>query len=94
MSQSVIFLVGENNENYGMVEVGDDKIHWEYTGPDPRDEVREYLKRVEDKTAYQWHEEVRDDIQDEDCSMFNEMYLTEMYGVLDNFDYPHRAYLK
>lgn len=33
-------------------------------------------------------------MQDEDGSMFNEVYLKEMYGVLDNLDYPHRAYLK
>jgi hypothetical protein len=76
-----------------MVEVGDDKMHWEYTGPDPRDEVREYLERVEGKNTYNWHEEVRNDMQDEDGSLFNEMYLKEIYGVLDNFEYPHRVLL-
>lgn len=90
MSKSVIFLVGENNENYGMVKVGDNKVEWEYTGPDPRDEVAEYLKSVEDKEAYLWHEEVSPGTDEQ----FDEMYLMEIYGVLDNLDYPHRAYLK
>jgi hypothetical protein len=93
MTESVIFLVGENNEKHGEVTVGEDEVYWEYTGPDPRDEVRDYLKRVEDKTEYDLHEEVRDDIQDEDGSSFNEMYLMEMYKILDYLDYPHRAYL-
>lgn len=89
----ILFLVGPNNEKQGTVEVLPDRVEWSYTGPDPDGQVEEYLKRVENKEAYDWHEEIRDEMtvgQDE----FDRMYLTEIYKQLDYFDHPHRVVTK
>ena len=89
----LIVLIGENDEEQGRVTMGPDKVEWSYTGPDPEGKVKEYLKLVEDKEFYDWHPEVRGlgDIEEE---RFNKMYLTEIWSMLDFYDYPHRLILR
>jgi hypothetical protein len=86
----IIFLTNSDGDMLGEVEIGSDKVQWSYTGPDPDGEVEEYLKSVEDKNTYDWHEEVHDDME-VGQEAFDQMYLLEIYGTLDYLDYPPRV---
>jgi len=87
----ILFLAGPDNEKYGTVEINSDSVDWTYTGPDPDGRVKEYLKRVEDKDAYDWHPEVDPDATEK---QFNEMYILEIYRTLEYFDHPARVVTK
>jgi hypothetical protein len=77
-----VHIVSADHELIGHVEVFLDRVEWSYTGPDPDGEIKDYLEKVDDREAYDWPEELS---MSRDTEQFNEMYATQVAGVLPIF---------